>query len=248
MKKLVILAFFVAVSLFAADFWQAKPFTDWNEKDVQKMLHSSPWSKQFSVALAGSGPASGRGRAGGMNTSNPTATMAGPATTPDPGGLGRYAGSKIDPGDGPGGTVPTVNLIVRWQSAMLVREAIVKAKYGNEAGTSEEAKKALEKPIEHYILSVGGVPKAALEGDADELKKRMLAAAELVIKGRDPIRPVDFMAEESGRTVEVLFAFPRTAPITEEDREVEFSVRIGDFSIRQKFRLKDMLVNGKLDL
>lgn len=80
------------------------------------------------------------------------------------------------------------------------------------------------------------------------MKKRMLAAAELVIKGRDPIRPVDFMAEESGRTVEVLFAFPRTAPITEEDREVEFSVRIGDFSIRQKFRLKDMLVNGKLDL
>jgi hypothetical protein len=247
MKKLAILALSVAVSLFAADFWQAKPFTDWNEKDVQKMLQSSPWSKQFSVALAGSGAASGRGRAG-ANASNPSAPMNGPASNTDPGGLGRYSGSKIDPGDGPGGAVPTVNLIVRWQSAMLVREAIVKAKYGNEAGTSEEAKKALEKPIEHYILSVGGVPKAALQGDADELKKQMLAAGVLVIKGRDPIHPVDFMTEESGRTSEVLFAFPKTAPITEEDREVEFSVRIGDFSIRQRFRLKDMLVNGKLDL
>lgn len=231
-------------------FWQAKPFTDWSERDVQKMLQSSPWSKQFSVAMAGgsSGTASGKGRAGGMNTSNPTAQMSGPAGTADQGGLGRYAGSKGDPGDGPGGSMPTVNLIVRWQSAMPVREALVKAKFKNEAGTSAEARKMIEKPIEHYILAVGGVPRGALQGDADELKKQMLGAAMLTIKGREPIRPIDFMSEGTGRTTEVLFAFPKTAPITEDDKEVEFNVKIGDFSIRQKFRLKDMVVNGKLDL
>jgi hypothetical protein len=255
MKKLLLLAIPVAagtfaVSLLAADFWQSKPFTDWNDKDVQKMLQSSPWSKPFSVALAGGGNGSTAGRrAGGGNSgsSNPTAPMSGPAGTGDQGGLGRYKGG--DPGaEGGASGVPTVNLTVRWQSAMPVREAIVKAKYGNEAGTSAEAKKALEEKVDHYILSVGGLPKAALQGDADELKKQMLAQSMLMIKGRDPIKPVDFITENGGRTTEVMFAFPKTAPISEEDKEVEFVVRIGEFNVRQKFRLKEMLVNGKLDL
>lgn len=253
MKKPLVLTCPVAVCMFAAalmgaDFWQAKPFTDWNDKDVQKMLQSSPWAKPFSVALAGGANSSTGGKRGG-STSNPTAPMGGPAGTADQGGLGRYASSKGDPGDsGLGAGASTVNLIVRWQSAMPIREAVIKAKYGDEAATSPEAKKALQKPIEHYILAVGGVPRNALQGDADELKKRMLADGMLSVKGKDPIRPVDFMMEGEGRTAEVLFAFPKTAPITEEDREVEFVIRIGDFSIRQKFRLKDMLVNGKLDL
>jgi len=33
---------------------------------------------------------------------------------------------------------------------------------------SAEAKKALEEKIDHYILSIGGLPKSALQGDADE--------------------------------------------------------------------------------
>ncbi len=144
-----------AVSLLAADFWQAKPFTDWNEKDVQKMLQSSPWAKQFSVALAASNGAVGGRRAGNSPNSG---AMSGPASGSDPGGLGRYAGSREGaPDSGPGGG-PTINLTVRWQSAKPVREAIVKAKYGNEAATSPEAKKMLEAPVDHYILAVGGVP------------------------------------------------------------------------------------------
>jgi hypothetical protein len=239
-----------AVSLWAADFWQAKPFAEWNEKDVQKMLQSSPWSKPFSVALAGDTPAKSGKRAGGSGASTMgSGSMNGPAGTAEQGGLGRYAGSTGDPGAASGGGgVPTVNLIVRWQSAMPIREAVVKAKFGNEATTSPEAKKALEEPVNHYILAVGGVPKGALQGDAEELKKQMLAQSMLLIKGRDPIKPVDFMTQDSGHTAEVLFAFPKTMPITEDDKEVEFIVKIGDFSIKQRFRLKDMLINGKLDL
>jgi hypothetical protein len=183
-----------------------------------------------------------------MSGGSPSAGGAsnGPASNSDPGGLGRYAGNRD--GADSGGSAPTINLIVRWQSARPVREAIVKAKYGNEAGTSAEAKKALDGPVDHYILAVGGLPKTALQGDADELKKQMLAQATLVIKGKDPIKPIDFMTENVGHSAEAMFAFPKTSPITEDDKEVEFVVKIGEFSVRQKFRLKDMLVNGKLDL
>jgi hypothetical protein len=76
----------------------------------------------------------------------------------------------------------------------------------------------------------------------------MLQQAALVVKGKEPIKPVDFMLEENGPSREALFAFPKTNPITEEDKEVEFNLRIGDIYIKQKFRLKDMVFNGKLEL
>jgi hypothetical protein len=254
MKKLLLACpvalFTLAVSLWAADFWQAKPFNDWNDKDVQKMLQSSPWAKPFSVALAGGGSDTSKGGKRAGSSSGGGSQMNGPAGTAEQGGLGRYAGSTGDPGAGSsgGGGVPTINLIVRWQSARPVREAVVKAKFGNEATTSPEAKKALEEPVDHYILAIGGVPKGALQGDAEELKKQMLGQGILLIKGKDPIKAVDFITQGTGRTAEVLFAFPKTTPITEDDKEVEFIVKIGDFNIKQKFRLKDMLINGKLDL
>jgi hypothetical protein len=250
MKKLFVPAFLFTstVSLWAADFWQAKPFTEWSEKDIQKMMESSPWSKPFSVALAANTPENTRGgrRAGSTTggSSGGVSQMNGPAGTTEQGGLGRYAGSAGDPG----GAVPTLNLVVRWQSAMPVREAVVKAKFGSEAATSPEAKKALEEPVNHYILAIRGVPQGALQGDSEEVKKQMLSQGMLLIRGKDPIKPVDFLMQGSGRATEVLFAFPKTTPITEEDKEVEFVVHIGDYNIKQKFRLKDMLVNGKLDL
>jgi hypothetical protein len=213
-----------AVSLFSADFWQSKPYTEWNEKDVQKLLQSSPWAKPMNVT----GPASATGGIGRMDAV---------------GGL--TAHKSVNPADSPaqGALVPVV---VRWQSAKPVREASVKAKYGNEAGTSPEAKKALAEPANHYVISICGLPADAFDGNPEELRREMLAQGMLVIKGKEPIRPVDFVTENGGVTAQ--FVFPKTNPIAEEDKEAEFVVKIRTYNIRQKFRLKEMVYNGKLDL
>lgn len=231
MTKLSVLALPVAacmcaVSLLSADFWQSKPYTEWNDKDVQKLLQSSPWAKPVSVAVSG-------GAAGPANVS----------------GLDGFSGLGAHKGVNPGGSAapgaaPVVSVIVRWQSARPVREAVVKAKYGNEAGTSPEAKKALEEPMEHYVISLCGLPQTSI--DSGDFKTQMLAQGMLVIKGRDPIKPVDFVVEGAGRTV--MFVFPKTTVITEEDKEAEFVIKTPDFAVRQKFHLKEMLYNGKLDL
>ncbi len=52
-----------AVALLAADFWQTKKFTDWTDKEVQKILKDSPWARPVEVRLGGGG--GGLGEAGG---------------------------------------------------------------------------------------------------------------------------------------------------------------------------------------
>ncbi|HTS77075.1 MAG TPA: hypothetical protein VMG40_12770 [Bryobacteraceae bacterium] len=253
MKKAPFLAALFALTLFATDFWQSKPFTEWNPKEVQKILQNSPWSKSFSVSGGNGGVTSAgeRGRARSHDTEpDPgqiSATSNGPAGASDPGGLGRYAGSRGDPGT-ESSAVPMIDLVVRWQSSLPVRQAIVKEKYGSEAGTSEAAKKALDTPLDHYIIAVGGLPGSAVAGDADALKQSVLPHTSLSVKGKPALKPDDLAVQKSGRVFELLLAFPKTTPITEADREVEFTAKIGGFSIRQKFRLKDMALGGKLDL
>jgi len=208
-----------AMCLFAADFWQSKPFADWSDKDVQRMLLNSPWSK-LCVIESGAQTSSTQmrhgNRAGAMN---------------------------------PEAGISSLNLIIRWESAMPVRQAMVKKKFGAEAKTSFEARSTLEAPAEFYIVSVNGVPRADLPHDTEGIKKQMLSQAMLLIKGKDPIKATDFMMRPEGdQNSEGLFAFPKSAPIVEDDKEVEFVARIGELSVRQRFRLKDMLLNGKLEL
>ncbi len=52
----------------------------------------------------------------------------------------------------------------------------------------------------------------------------------------------------AGRTVVVSFLFPRTANFTADDKEMEFSTKFGTTAIKHKFKLKDMVVNGKVEM
>ncbi len=46
---------FATISVWAADFWQSKPYTDWTDKETQKIETTSPWSKQVVIVLVGVG-------------------------------------------------------------------------------------------------------------------------------------------------------------------------------------------------
>ena len=45
-----------------------------------------------------------------------------------------------------------------------------------------------------------------------------------------------------------MFRFPKTDPISLDDKEVEFTTKIGTMTIRRKFKLSDMKVRGQLEL
>ncbi|MGA3185684.1 MAG: hypothetical protein ABSF22_01115 [Bryobacteraceae bacterium] len=239
MKKFIPLLSILTIGLWASDFWQSKPYTDWSDKEVQKIQTNSPWSKEVSVSMGEGGSGhSGRGsRAGGggsVGGDDQIATGAG----------GSGGGRSQDPSLMGG---PSMNLIVSWRTALPVRQAVAKEKYGAEAATSPDAKKLVEEDQKYYGVLVSGLPGRAVRAN-DQMKAALLKNTSLIVKGKDPIAPADIQTGGNEQKALVIFLFPRTAALSLDDKEVEFSTRFGPLVVRQKFRLKEMVFNGKLEL
>jgi hypothetical protein len=248
MKKFAAILFFLAVSLWAVDFWRSKPFTEWSEKEVQRMLQDSPWSHTVNLASTASQfPSVGRQRPNSTpdDIPGPPPNIGGGIDDP----IGRSAsngrGTTVDPMDG--GAAEKVVVIVRWHSSLAIKQALVRFKYGSEAGTSPEAKKMAEAVDPNYIVVVTGIPKMLLRGDSDAVRKFLIQQTSISVKGREAMKPVDVMLH-SENAIDAYFAFRRNPPITVEDKDVDFATNLGGSMLRQRFHLKDMLLNGKLDL
>jgi hypothetical protein len=244
--KILPLPLIFAVSLWAADFWQSKPYTEWTDKEIQKILSNSPWSKEVVVSLSGGGGGSGKGsRKGGGGGGGGDTGFDGPATGSGGGNAGPSSRANVNEvgGGTPGGGTPGMTLVVSWRTALPLRQAIAKQKFGAEAGTSPEAKKVIEEPQKHYVIVVAGLPARMGRGGA-EMKEALLKNTSLSIKGKEPIVPEDL--QSSGTAA--IFMFPKTVAIDLDDKEVEFSTKLGQTMVKAKFKLKDMVFNGKLDL
>jgi hypothetical protein len=248
-----------AVALWAADFWQNKPFTSWDQKEAQKLLIDSPWSKRVSISLP-SNPqtAGGKGGRGGRGGGGPAGGSADPginggappgiAETSGGGGRGGGGGGFGAGSSDTGVTqAPSLQLLVSFRSALPLREALAKLKYGAEAGTSPEAKKLVEDKQEYYIVQVAGLPVYVQPHDNDD-KKGMLTQTLLSARGKDPLTAMDVQFSMDGRNVDAYFIFPRTTEFTVTDKDVEFDTKISGLTIKNRFSLKNMVINGKLEM
>ena len=98
---------------------------------------------------------------------------------------------------------------------------------------------------EFYIVAVAGFP--ARMGQMVSDPEAMLAATILKRK-KGSISPENVRVLEHGDAVDLLFFFPRSVGITLEDKDVELIAELGPMKIKKKFKLKDMVLNGKLEL
>ncbi len=238
MKKLFAALFLCAFCLFAADFWQAKPFTDWSDKDLQKMMNNSPWAHAFNVPMSGpTPPALGGGASGGGDTGGAPISEGGGGR----GGRGGGGGAPVG-GGGIGGMA--LNLVVRWQSALPVKQAFLRLKYGEKLDSTPEAKQLLDRQEETYVIILSGNLRPLMKGNPETVKKTIADMTTLSAKGKDPVKPMNLQVEPG----QIVFLFAKTSPWTLDDKEVEFSTKLADVVLRYKFRLKDMVFNGKLEL
>ena len=211
-----------AASLAAANFWDAKSYSEWSEKEVEEMLTDSPWAKKISVVIPvpprASGDVSAGGRGGGDD---------------EGGGRGGRGGFPVPS--------PQLKLVITWRSALPVRQALTRLPNG--AATPGVDQQPLIEPLPFYMITLAGVPTRYARAAATAGMTSFLRRGKKM-----PIPLAQGGVQEAGATLTLVFAFPRTDPITLDDKEVEFVTTIGTIEIKKKFNLKDLVFNGQLEL
>ena len=141
-----------------------------------------------------------------------------------------------------------VTVVVRWQSALPIKQAMAKAKYGNEVESIAEVKEVLQREESGYIIGVANLPQMRPSPDPARLQKALQGVTTLAVKGKDLLRPSGVQMLPTDKSAVIYFLFPKTTPIALEDREVEFSTRLGPMEFKKKFKLREMVFAGKLEL
>ena len=202
----------------AADFWEETAFNDWSDGDVEKMMSNSPWAKRITVVFPRPPREGARG--------------------------GVAAGGGAGGGGGGFGGAGQSRLVVRWQSALPVRQAQVRAQIERGATVPEEVLDVLNQPPPGYFVFVTGIPGQFARLSAEELG----AEARLERNGKPPILPVQAGPRREGRSLSLVYVFPKDDPIVLEDDEVEFVAKVGETTIKRKFKLEEMVFNDRLEL
>ena len=208
---------------WAKDFWSDKKPADWTEDEIQQMLTRSPWSKDASIF--------------------DSATHKGVSSAPFAGGL---YGPQYDSPDGK--SLPSVHglkgwsSIVRWESALPVRDAMKASKTAD-----------VEK---NYILALlGDIPAASVPTDDDDAAERerkldILKESTRLERKDDPLelQRVKIAPRTPLSPAGTLYYFSRAVPLTLDDKQVTFVTKVGPLEVKCKFTLRDMLYHGKLEL
>jgi len=244
-----------------SDFWNKKEPTEWTSSEIDQLISKSPWAKQVSAQYShdrsdstypddsGGYPGGGRGNPGGGY----------------PGG-GYPGGGYPGPGGGMGGGIPgmggpgmgrgrggrgmprmeSVQGTVRWESAKPVLDAM---------------KSPLPDAFaNHYVISVSGFPLsgghrrgADDESDSNSSQSRqdmldnLKSLSYLAPKARDGEQPGIIQQSPSSSGATLLFGFSKEMlALKPDDRDVEFSTKLGRLLVKAKFSLKDMLYKGEL--
>ena len=283
--------------LFAADFWEVKDYSTWDEKETLKMLENSPWAKQTRLREnknaggfgGGFGGGFQGGRGGGRGGMSGGSDMSGGAPAASPGtdsGEAANSGSgegsesensgsaaKAESNEGSGGTASPKSrsggfgggfgggpvakrdllgglpmVVLRWQSALPVKQAMARYRFKDAVKTTKEAADSLSRQESVHILGIIGMPGRVQSYNVDEIMKH----AELITEDRPAVKPTQVIPQQEGDQVGLYIIFPKYNPdgtplITLQDKNVEVSVTAGRYDIIKKFGLKDMVYQGKLD-
>jgi hypothetical protein len=222
--------------LLAAGFWDKKDFMEWSDKEVARIMKDSPWSRETSIAVMGRASFSRAGGDAGGDASE--------SGLPGRGGRGRGGGGGL--GDSELAR-PAVALQVRWASALPVKQALIRSAMSAEQQMDERAQQFLDRVEPYYVITVSGISRRML--GAAEGTERFVEASRIE-RGKDRARlvPEKVQAEPEQNRVTLYFFFPRTDPITLDDKNAEFVLKAKGLELKRKFKLQDMMYRGKLEL
>ena len=215
--------------------WQIKPIANWTDEDAQQVLEHSPWAKTVLAGIARRQTEDERREGGNMG--QPTGVgYDGVQDRKIP--IKQALGNPFIPGKPLPSTAPTVQLLVRWESALPVRAAEFKAHEDPPPTLSDNG----------YTIAVYGVPASFAKGDPTSLGKPLKESAALKREGKKDVLPSRVEVFQLENSVVVTYLFPLSAEISKKDDVVEFSALIGRLQVSQHFLVAAMQFQGKLEL
>ncbi len=243
MRRVAIPLLVCATLAWAAQPWKVGDPNQWSKADAERVLADSPWAQSSSATFA---LAEEYNRPPGPAIDIPEGGMAGSRGATD----GKWDGGV---GRAPGGP-PVLNVTVRWESALPVRQAL--------ARLHETAAYPPEQSSRDYIITVAGLVPGGRYGtpqlnsrtgdgaddvrNPEEMIEGVMRYSRLLPRGNAAIRPENVKLDNSTGTLYLFF--PRTQAVNLADKEILFETRFGSLSVLKKFRLKDMVYKGRLEL
>ena len=243
LKALLVIWSVVAAVASAAEVWD-KPFMDWTDKEIDKVLTDSPWAGKGALTHERIGSNLGPVPEWNLVVSARSATPVRMALARRQLAAGTPASPELEK-----------NL-----STPHARYAVAIAKIPQFLRTQ------LQKSAQIAVLKVKGKDLTAVAGSIQLLDKEGKEVQPPPARGPQPrpqastgvqIIPVAQRGgggfggfgggnDPSGTTATLLLEFPKAEALTKDDGEVEITTIIGDYKVRKTFKLKDMMFKGEL--
>jgi hypothetical protein len=234
-----------ALSLAAAadQQWKAKRYPEWTENDAKEVMTDSPWAKTVTPTLAKSAdqenraPSGGGRRRGGLNIGGIGIGL------PGMGGAGQRGNPAGPPADKTNASpapaaAPLPKLTLRWESALPMREAELKAHEASAPILDED----------HYAIAVFGIPRSSVMDDSKKTSDALKKHAVLTPEGKRDLKPsrVEILLRDDGPVV--VYSFAKSDDITWRDHHINFTAQVAKLKFVQSFSTDDMFFHGKLEL
>ena len=245
LTKAAVICLVTMVAVSAASVWDEKPFTQWSDKDVEKILTESPWAGKASITHEKAGADLGPVPDWKLIVS---VRSAGPIRQ----ALARkqlFAGATASPDLEANLAIPHP----RYAFAI----AQIPQFYGTQLTKSAQIAVMKLKGKSHNVTaaSVSYFDKNGNSVQPPAPRGRPQASAGVQILpiaqrgGGGGFGGGGFgggFGADNGNTATLMLEFPKEDAISEKDGEVEVTTVIGNYGVKKTFKLKDMVAKGTL--
>jgi len=237
MAGLLAAVLFAAVAVYAGDAWKDKDYQSWDQKDVDKILKDSPWSKHIQFGGGGSGamdaPFTAAGDAAHRDNASGTASSGGGRPTSAINGTNAVAGNGAQS-----------DYTICWYSSRTIREALLRRRELGGQTIPEDSRKNISTELGTYQVLVQSMNLGGLARDVEALK----TSSYLMVKStKEKILPSNVVVQkgQNDRPVAIVFEFPKKSAtgeptISATEKGVEFYTEAGKMNLKATFEISKM--------
>lgn len=210
-------------------------FPEWKDGTILRVLTDSAWAKPATVRLRWI-----------KNEEPPVSYKDVPGVDRSP---NKGFGSPVGGIGVPRNKLPVdADLLVRWSSALPVRQATALYKQRESKLSAARLNELVGVPGDDYVVEVRNVPAEVAHSGAESVEAIARQGTMLRTAGGRVIRPTGAKVNIQGSSLTVSVHFPRNEALGAADGDVEFQGDFQIFEVRVRFRLAAMKYLGRLQL